>query len=101
MISLLHERDYEMVGNTEVRLEDWQRMRVGGGFRFVVQTASKTVQAKVAFWLIVANFPEVFFWRKYIEENSVLLVFASYIMLCAFLGAYRVWGRCERRFNRG
>jgi hypothetical protein len=100
MISILHEKDYEMVGNTEVRLEDWQRTRVEGAFRFVVRTASQSFQAKVAFWLMIATLPEVPVWRTYWKENTVLLIFACYCFTVALIHAFRIWARCERRFNR-
>jgi hypothetical protein len=45
MISILHEKDYELLGDVEIRCEDWQRIRKLGAVRFATQYCRATIRS--------------------------------------------------------
>jgi hypothetical protein len=101
MISLLHEKDYEMLGNIEIRQPDWTRISQMGMFRFVVKSCSASLGGQIGTFLLCSvGLGHIDPLRRLGGGAWVALVYGVWCLGCSAIHAIRAWHRLEQRFNR-
>jgi hypothetical protein len=101
MISLLQEKEYELLGNLEIRQPDWIRIRQVGMFRFVVNFCSASLGGKIGLFLlfsVVLDHIEPL--RRLGPAGWITLVYGLFYLGASAFHALRAWRRLEQRFNR-
>ena len=99
MISLLHEPDYEMLGNVEIHDSEWQHIRKRGFFRFVLKYASASWVGRLGAFLIFDAVTSLHRFQKIDGSTWVLIVYGAYAVIVTIVHSVRAWSRLEYRFN--
>jgi hypothetical protein len=99
MISLLHEKEYELVGEVEVRRADWLKIRRAGWFQFVVKWCSTSfggrIGATAVSFVALSHIDPL---RRLGEFAWTALIFGAWYLGASAFHAVRVWRRLEQRF---
>jgi hypothetical protein len=100
MISLLHEKDYEMLGGIEIREDDWQRIRRMGLVRFMITCSAASYGGRIATFLLLSAFTQIHGFWKLDPAAWFLITIGILYAGASLLHALRAWYRMEQRFNR-
>lgn len=99
MISLLHEKDYELLGNIEIRKADWLRIRRNGFFRFVVGSCSSSFAGRIGSGLILLALVTCMGKGSIGVTAWMGLIYGMFSLGVSLVYAVRAWFRLERRFS--
>lgn len=100
MISLLYETDYVMLGNTEVRQADWQRIRQTGARRFVLKQSGKSLRGRIGALLILSVLVNVHNIRSLTASEWMVVGYGAFLIIARLIYFAHSWSRLEQRFNR-
>ena len=99
MISLLHQPDYEMLGDIEIREADWTKLRARGRMQFIAVCLRCSPSARIAVLLLLSSVGG-FHDLSHVEGWAwFLLVLGAWCLFTSALYAIRAWHRLERRFT--
>ena len=101
MIFLLHEREYEMLGDIEIREEDWYRLRVQGPVRFVVGCLRSSPAGRIGALLLLTSVGGFHNLHHIDGWAGFSLVLGTWALFTSTLYAVNAWLRLERRFAPG
>jgi len=102
MISLLHEKEYELLGEVEIRRADWLRIRQEGWFRFVFKWCSSSYGGRIAATLVFSiALGHIDPLRRLGGYAWTALAYAAFGLVAGAIHATRAWRRLERRFAPG
>jgi hypothetical protein len=100
MIPLLREKDYELLGNIEIREADWLRLRRSGVIRFVVNSCSASFGGRVGAGLILL-IAVTCLGKGNINVTAWMgLIYGAFSLSASVVYAVRAWFRLEGRFAR-
>ncbi len=100
MISILHEKDYELLGDVEIRCEDWQRIRKLGAVRFATQYCRATLGVRLGGLLLLTTAASLHNLHEISTDLWIFLAYFLFALVAGLVHAARAWLRLERRFNR-
>jgi hypothetical protein len=99
MISLLHEKDYELLGNIEIREADWLRIRRNGSIRFMIASCSASIGGRVGAGLILLVAVTCLNKGSVGLTAWMGLAYGIFSISASLVYAVRSWRRLESRFN--
>jgi 4-hydroxybenzoate polyprenyltransferase len=100
MISLLHQKDYELLGNIEIREADWLRIRRTGLVRFIYLCCASSWGARISAGFLLTAGIRCFESHQVDTTAWFLLVFGVWGVAYSVIYSVRVWHRLEDRFTR-
>jgi hypothetical protein len=98
MISLLHEKEYELLGNLEIREADWLRIRRLGLTRFVFDCCRSSYSGRIGAGLLLLAAVDGLDAGRSGGAGWLMIVFGAYGVVASAVYAVAVWRRLERRF---
>ena len=99
MISILHERDYEMLGDVEIHRSDWLRLSSRGAFRFVADFVGASTIGRVGLFLLLSSGDGIHGLHHTEGWAWVLVALGSWYVGASAFHAIRAWLRLEQRFS--
>ena len=99
MISLLHNKDYEMLGNLEIRRADWEKLRQLGPVRFVMKCCVSSYSGRIGAILIISSIAGVHGLHLIERSAWFLIAYGTFGVLMNIQYAIRSWFRLDRRFH--
>jgi hypothetical protein len=99
MISILHEPDYEMLGDVEVHRTDWLRLQSRGAFRFVADFVGSSILGRAGAFLLLLSAGGIRGPHQIEGWARMLLVLGAWYVVASNIHGVRAWLRLKRRFS--
>ena len=101
MISLLHEKEYELLGDREIRRPDWIKLRQMGMLRFVAKACSASLGGQIGGFVIFSVvLDHIDPLRRLGSGAWVALAYGVLYVGASAFHAFRAWRRLAQRFDR-
>jgi hypothetical protein len=98
MLSLLHQADYERLGDIEVRKSDWERIRAGGFLRFIASCVLASYSGRVGALILMPLLGYEGINR--ISSGGLWLIGLSFLALVGSISyGLHAWFRLKQRFG--
>ena len=101
MDSLLHGKEYELLGDIEVRRDDWREIRKIGLFRLVLRSCSASFAGRLGAALLFVTSLACFEIGHLSPSAWMAFAFGIWGIGVSAMYAVRAWVRLEQRFPPG